>query len=119
MDSIILWGPWKVWGILVLVSFATYLWRASGVVIAQHIKSDGDLSQWFSCVAYGMLAGLISRILLLPVGILAETPLIDRLVALAAGFLIFFAFKRTMLPGMISAVSVFVVLAASRANGIF
>ncbi|MCH7550800.1 MAG: AzlD domain-containing protein [Proteobacteria bacterium] len=119
MDSIVLWGPWEVWGILVLVSLATYLWRGGGVVIAQHIKPDGDLSQWFSCVAYGMLAGLISRILVLPVGILAETPLMDRLVALAAGFMMFFAFKRTMLPGMISAVSVFVVLAASRANGIF
>ena len=52
-------------------------------------------------------------------GILAETPLIDRMVALAAGFMMFFAFKRTMVPGMIGAVSVFVVLAASRANGIF
>ncbi len=119
MDSIILWGPWEVWGILVLVSLATYLWRATGVVISAYIKPDGELSQWFSCVAYGMLAGLISRILLLPVGILAETPLIDRLVALAAGFMMFFMFKRTLVPGMIGAVSVFVVLAASRANGIF
>lgn len=119
MDSIVLWGPWEVWGILVLVTLATYLWRAGGVAIAQRIKPDGDLSQWFSCVAYGMLAGLISRILVLPVGILAETPLIDRGVALAAGFIMFFAFKRAMLPGMTGAVSVFVVLAASRANGIF
>ncbi len=119
MDSIVLWGPWEVWGILVLVSLATYLWRASGVVISARIKSDGDLSQWFSCVAYGMLAGLISRILLLPVGVLAEAPLMDRLVALAAGFMMFFLFKRAMMPGMIGAVSVFVVLAASRANGIF
>ena len=119
MDSIVLWGPWEVWGILVLVSLATYLWRASGVVISARIKPDGDLSQWFSCVAYGMLAGLISRILLLPVGVLAEAPLMDRLVALAAGFMMFFLFKRAMMPGMIGAVSVFVVLAASRANGIF
>ena len=119
MDSIVLWGPWEVWGILVLVTLATYLWRAGGVAIAQRIKPDGDLSQWFSCVAYGMLAGLISRILVLPVGILAETPLMDRGAALAAGFLMFFAFKRAMLPGMTGAVSVFVVLAASRANGIF
>ena len=43
----------------------------------------------------------------------------DRGAALAAGFLMFFAFKRAMLPGMTGAVSVFVVLAASRANGIF
>lgn len=119
MDSIVLWGPWEVWGILVMVSLATYLWRASGVVISARIKPDGELSQWFSCVAYGMLAGLISRILLLPVGILAETPLMDRMVAMAAGFMMFFVFKRNMVPGMIGAVFVFVVFAASRANGIF
>ena len=28
--------------------------------IAAHIDPGGDLSQWFSCVAFGMLAGLIS-----------------------------------------------------------
>ena len=73
-----------LWGLLLLVSAATYVWRAGGVAIAARISPDGRLSQWFSCVAYGMLAALISRIVLLPVGILAETPLIDRLLALAA-----------------------------------
>lgn len=120
MDSQGLFGTSaELWGILLLVSAATYVWRGIGTAIAARINPGGDLSQWFSCVAYGMLAGLIARILVLPVGVLAETPLIDRLVALAAGFMMFFAFKRAMLPGMISAVSVFVVLAASRANGIF
>ncbi len=107
-----------LWGLLLLVSAATYVWRAGGVAIAARIRPDGGLSQWFSCVAYGMLAALISRIVLLPVGILAETPLVDRLVALGAGFVLFFAFRRNMVPGMLGAVGVFVVLAALRENGI-
>ena len=45
-----------LWGLLVLVSLSTYVWRAGGVAIAARIKPDGNLSQWFSCVAYGMLA---------------------------------------------------------------
>ena len=43
MDSIVLWGPWEVWGILVLVTLATYLWRAGGVAIAQSIKNEGEM----------------------------------------------------------------------------
>ncbi len=107
-----------LWGLLVLVSLSTYVWRAGGVAIAARIKPDGNLSQWFSCVAYGMLAALMSRIVLLPVGILAETLLIDRLVALGAGVAVFRAFKRNMLAGMLSSVGVFAVIAALRGNGI-
>lgn len=107
-----------LWGLLVLVSLSTYVWRAGGVAIAARIKPDGDLSQWFSCVAYGMLAALMSRIVILPVGILAETLLIDRLVALGAGVAMFCAFKRNMLAGLLSSVSVFAVIAALRENGI-
>ncbi len=107
-----------LWGLLVLVSLSTYVWRAGGVAIAARIKPDGDLSQWFSCVAYGMLAALMSRIVILPVGILADTLLIDRLVALGAGVAMFCAFKRNMLAGLLSSVGVFAVIAALRENGI-
>jgi len=106
-----------LWGLLVLVSLATYIWRAGGVLIASRIDPSGPLSQWFACVAYGMLAGLISRIMLMPLGILAETTMADRLAALAVGFVVFFLFKRNMLPGTISATAVFLVLATLRAKG--
>ncbi len=108
----------SIWGILLLVTLGTYVWRAGGVLIAQRIEPGGALAQWFSCVAYGMLAALISRIMVLPVGILAETPLGDRLGAMAAGYLVFFACKRSMLPGIVGAVSVFVTLAGLRWAGI-
>ena len=107
-----------LWGLLLLVSLSTYAWRAGGVAIAARIRPDGNLSQWFSCVAYGMLAALMSRIVLLPVGILAETPLIDRLVALGAGVAVFGAFRRNMLAGMLSSVGVFAVIIALRENGL-
>ncbi len=108
-----------LWGLLLLVALTTYVWRGAGAAIAARINPDGALSQWFSCVAYGMLAGLMSRILLMPVGILAETLLVDRIIAFGAGFAVFLVFKRSMLPGMIGSVAVFVVLAAHREIGIF
>ena len=106
-----------LWGLLILVSLSTYIWRASGVVIAARINPDGALSQWFNCVAYGMLAGLISRIMLMPIGILAETPLADRLAALAAGFVLFWVFKRHKLPATLGATAVFLALTTLRSFG--
>ena len=108
-----------IWGLLGLVTAATYVWRGTGVAIVARITPSGDFTQWTSCVAYGMLAGLMSRIMVMPVGILAETPLADRLVALAAGYLVFFAFQRNMLPAMIAAVTIFLALTGSRSFGVF
>lgn len=109
----------SLWGLLGLVTAATYVWRGLGVAIVAHITPGGAFTQWASCVAYGMLAGLMSRIMVMPVGILAETPLTDRLVALAVGFLVFFALRRSMSPAMVSAVGVFFALTISRSFGLF
>ena len=106
-----------LWGLLALVSLATYIWRAGGVVIAARIEPNSPITQWFSCVAYGMLAGLISRIMLMPIGILAETPLWDRLGALAVGYGFFFAFRRNMLPGTVVATVLFLTLTTLRHYG--
>jgi branched-subunit amino acid transport protein len=106
-----------LWGLLALVSLATYIWRAGGVVIATRIEPNSPITQWFSCVAYGMLAGLISRIMLMPIGILADTSLLDRLGALAVGYGLFFAFRRNMLPATIGATVLFLALATLRAKG--
>jgi len=107
-----------MWGLLALVSLATYVWRAAGATIAAHIDPQGDLVQWFSCLAYGMLAGLISRILLMPVGILEHTPLSDRMAALAVGFAVFFMFKRRMVPSLVTSIAAFCVLTTLRDFGI-
>jgi len=107
-----------MWGLLILVSLATYIWRAGGVVIAARIDPNGALSQWFTCVAYGMLAGLISRIMLIPIGILAKTPIADRMAALAVGFALFWIFKRHMLPATLGATALFFTLTTMRSTGV-
>lgn len=107
-----------MWGLLILVSLSTYFWRAGGVIISSHIDPTGNLAQWFTCIAYGMLAGLISRIMLMPIGILAETHLIDRLASLSFGFVVFFLLKRHLLPGTLISTAIFLILATLRAKGI-
>jgi len=106
------------WGLLFMAIAATYLWRGLGTVIAARIDPDSALFQWIACVAYGLLAALISRILFLPVGLLERTEMVDRLGATAFGFLLFFAFKRNIGLGTLSAAAAFLLLVWARGQGI-
>ncbi|MBI3936465.1 MAG: AzlD domain-containing protein [Betaproteobacteria bacterium] len=72
--------PW----LLVLASSAgTYLWRGLGVALSGRIRVESELFDWITCVAYAMVAGLITRIIVMPTGMLAASLLPDRLAACA------------------------------------
>jgi len=105
------------WFILTLCIGATFIWRALGIGVAARIDPNGALFQWFSCVAYAMLAGLITRILVFPVGTLEQTETIDRVGAMGAGFILFFIFRRNVFIGTIAAFLVFMGLAYLRHMG--
>ena len=105
----IMHAPWVLLGLAIA---ATYFWRA-------RIDPESGLFQWIACVAYGLLAGLISRIIVMPVGLLAETEIIDRLVATAFGFVLFYVFRRNVGVGTLSAAGLFMVLVWGRGEGFF
>ncbi|UUX51057.1 AzlD domain-containing protein [Nisaea acidiphila] len=86
--------------VLVLLSAAvTFLWRGLGAALASRIDTEGTLFRWIACVSYATVAGLISRMTVLPTGEIAETPLALRLGAVAIGFAVFFLAKRNLLLG--------------------
>ena len=105
------------WFVLILCISATFIWRALGVGVAARIDPNGALFQWFSCVAYAMLAGLITRILVFPVGTLEQTETVDRGMAMGVGFALFFLFRRNVFIGTITAFLVFMALAYLRHTG--
>lgn len=90
----------------------TYFWRALGVAFSARIEPDGALFRWVSCVSYAMLAALISRMTVLPLGSLAETPIAFRLVAMTIAVAVFFLARRGMLSGVIAGVGTFIALGA-------
>lgn len=102
---------------LIAASAATYVWRGAGAALAQRIGVGGAAFEWFSCVAYAMLAALVARLILLPGGMLSETPLVDRVGATAFGLFLFFAFRRQIFVGTIGGLAAFVALAYLRAEG--
>ena len=105
------------WMLLTLAIAATYLWRGLGTTLAARIDPESDFFTWIACVAYALLAGLIARILVLPVGMLEDTEMVDRLGATAFGFLLFFVFKRNVAVGTLSAAGTFMVLVWARGQG--
>lgn len=110
-------GSLGIWPLVIAGIAVTYGWRALGTLLSARIQPDGAAFQWVSCVSYAMLAGLIARMTLLPYGALAEVPLTDRLLAMACAFLVFFALKRSILPGVTAGALVLVAATLLRAAG--
>lgn len=94
----LLW-PWVV---LAVGAAATYVWRGLGVALSGRIAADSETMRWIACVAYALLAGLIARMIVLPVGPLAETTLIARLSGAAVALMLFFGLRRHLLIAVIA-----------------
>ena len=92
----------EAWPYLVLLvgAAATYVWRALGVALAGRIRPEDKLIDWIGCVAYALLAGLIARMIVLPIGPLAETALGARVGAAAVALTIFLLLRRNVLLGV-------------------
>ena len=106
------------WGLLVLSILATYVWRALGVPLSAYIQPDSAFFQWISCVSYAMVAGLIARMTILPLGALTETSLIDRLGAMGLAFAVFFLLQRRILPAAGIGFALFSLLVYLRQAGL-
>ncbi len=69
------------WSVLMLAAIGTYAWRGLGILLSGKLSQDSPMFRWVSCVAYAMVASLVIRIIVLPVGVLAQVPLSYRLIA--------------------------------------
>ena len=101
---------WQIWLLVLACGASTYLWRALGVAFSGRLRTDGEGFAWITCVAYAMLAGLVVRIVVLPVGTLAASALADRLFACALAVVIFFLGRRNLLLGVAAGFLTFMAL---------
>jgi len=89
--------------LVIACALATYLWRGLGAAISGRVRVEGPLFTWLGCVAYAMLAGLVARIVVMPLGTLEATTLWQRLgaaaIALAAYFLLT---RRNLFVGVVA-----------------
>lgn len=88
------------WLILLLASLGTFLWRGLGVLLSGKINQDGLFFRWITCVTYAMVAALVIRIIVLPVGLMAQVPMSYRIVATGAAFLVMISHERALVPAL-------------------
>lgn len=91
----------ELWLLLAVCGVATYLWRGPGVLLSAGIDPRSEAFTWISCVAYAIIAGVVSRMLVMPTGALAETTAFERaLGSVAALGAFFWLTKRNLLVGV-------------------
>ncbi len=93
-------GTLQLAALVLACGLATYLWRGLGALLSGRIRADGEFFRWAGCVAYAMIAGLTVRILLMPTGTLAATPLWARLLACGIGHAVYFLARRNLFAGI-------------------
>jgi branched-subunit amino acid transport protein len=93
-----------LWGIAVVVAgaVATLIWRALGVTLSGRIKADSPVLDLIGCVAYALLAALVARMIVLPIGPLQATGLPVRLLAAAVAVVVFYVTRRSLLAGVVA-----------------
>ena len=93
----------ELWILLAICALATYLWRGPGVPLSEGMAPAGEAFTWVSCVAYAIIAGVVSRMLLMPTGVLAETTLAERAIGSAVALAVYFLMtKRNLLVGVVA-----------------
>jgi len=87
--------------VLVLVGFLpNEIWRWLGFALARGVDEGSELLVWVRAVATAVLAAVIAKLIFFAPGALASVPLSVRLSAMAAGFIAFTLFRRSVFAGV-------------------
>ena len=104
-------GTADQWILILVCAAGTYLWRGLGVAVAGRLHPDGEVLSWMACVALAIIAGLVARMLVEPVGVLAATSLPERFGATACALVVYFVLtRRNLLAGVIGGCVTIVLL---------
>jgi len=95
---------------ILVTSIATYSSRFLGVLTSEKINENSKIYRWFNCLAYSTLAALISRMIIFPSGVLAESDYFIRLIVIVLSILIFYVTKKNLVyPTVFSAIILFFI----------
>ena len=95
---------------ILVTSIATYSSRFLGVLTSERINENSKIYKWFNCLAYSTLAALISRMIIFPAGVLAESDYFIRLIVIVLSILIFYVTKKNLVyPTVFSAIILFFI----------
>jgi branched-subunit amino acid transport protein len=89
------------WTMLTLVVLGTYFWRGLGVLLAGHVSQDSEVFRWLSAVTYALVGALTFKLILLPIGQLAQVPIAYRILVSVVCLFYVVKFKAGLSRGLI------------------
>lgn len=89
-------APYSPWLAITLAALASYASRALGAQLSGRIRADSPVIEWITAVTYALMAGLVARMIALPIGALAATPDWQRYAAAGVCLGVFFATRRNV-----------------------
>ena len=95
-------GFWSLTALVLACAAGSYVWRGLGVWVADRVDVDSGWFRWITCVAFAMIAGLVCRVILLPVGELEQTSLVRRLVGVAVAVIEFRLARMSLYAGALT-----------------
>jgi branched-subunit amino acid transport protein len=95
-------ADWTPYAAIAIGAVATYMWRALGVALSGRMRERSPVFDWVGCIAYALIAGLVARMIVFPVGSLQDVGLVPRLGAAFAAILVFYAGRRNLLLGVVA-----------------
>ena len=98
------------WIVFISAIFATYIWRFAGVMISHRLEANDAVFEWFTCLAYGIIASLVARTLIIPSGLMAGVPLWQRLIPMLFAFIGFYLFGKRLIVGIVFGETAFILL---------
>lgn len=102
-------SEWTAIFVMLLVGFLpTEIWRSLAVIAGRRVQEGSEIFIWVKAVASALLAAVIARLILMPSGTLADIPLALRLGCVLAGVAGFFAFRRSILAGVLAGEAVLI-----------
>ena len=101
---------YSAWLVFILAIFATYIWRFAGVMISHRLEANHPVFEWFTCLAYGIIASLVARTLIIPSGLMAGVPLWQRLIPMLFAFIGFYLFGKRLIVGIVFGETAFILL---------
>lgn len=101
MDALIN-QPYFPYLVITLAALASYASRALGAALSGRIDAHSPIIEWITTVTYALMAGLVARMIILPVGALTQTPDWMRLVAAAVCLGAFFLARKNVGIGVLA-----------------
>ncbi|MEG3620240.1 AzlD domain-containing protein [Magnetovibrio sp. PR-2] len=82
--------------VIASAAIATYASRAVGAMVSGKITVDSPIIDWITCVTYALLAGLVVRMIWMPIGTLGNTDDWMRFSAAGVGLTVFLLTKHNV-----------------------